>query len=65
MDLLGSILKSMDKPPEIDDKRKEQMKSKLFDMKTAYESVVQLKSFFVVVVVVYRTKRTIGKAASL
>lgn len=27
MDLLGSILDSMDKPPEIDDKRKEQMKS--------------------------------------
>lgn len=28
MDLLGSILSSMDKPPELDDKRKEQLKSK-------------------------------------
>lgn len=27
MDLLGSILNSMEKPPEIDEKRKEQMKS--------------------------------------
>lgn len=27
MDLLGSILNSMDKPPEIDEKRKEQLKS--------------------------------------
>lgn len=27
MDLLGSILNSMEKPPEIDDKRKEQIKS--------------------------------------
>lgn len=27
MDLLGSILNSMDKPPEVDEKRKEQMKS--------------------------------------
>lgn len=29
MDLLGSILSSMDKPPEVDEKRKEQIKSKL------------------------------------
>lgn len=28
MDLLGSILNSMDKPPEVDEKRKEQIKSK-------------------------------------
>lgn len=27
MDLLGSILNSMEKPPEIDEKRKEQLKS--------------------------------------
>lgn len=30
MDLLGSILDSMDKRPEIDEKRKEQMKSEYF-----------------------------------
>lgn len=29
MDLLGSILDSMEKPPEVDEKRKEQMKSVL------------------------------------
>lgn len=27
MDLLGSILDSMEKPPEVDEKRKEEMKS--------------------------------------
>lgn len=30
MDLLGSILNAMDKPPEVDEKRKQQMKSVYF-----------------------------------
>lgn len=65
MDLLGSILDSMEKPPEIDEKRKEQMKSSLFTSIFLSNGFCHSNFCVFFVFVTRRAKRAIGKTARL
>ena len=57
MDLLGSILDSMEKPPEIDEKRKEQIKSVCF----AFDNIFLRQTFYILLYLFLEQKEQLEK----
>lgn len=57
MDLLGSILNSMEKPPEVDEKRKEQMKSEYPTHFMWIVNILQMTMSFILLIVIFFCQR--------